>query len=40
MNHILSYNTSEHLVELSNGSFVPVSIRNSDAFKKKLTSKI
>ena len=39
MNHVQSYNTSEHLVELSNGSFIPVSIRNADAFKKKLTSR-
>ena len=40
MNHIISYNVSENLVELSNGSFIPVSFRNAEVFKRKLTSPI
>lgn len=36
MSFISSYNRSENLVELKNGSFLPVSVRKNDLFVKKL----
>ena len=39
MNHIISYNRSENLVELSNGTFLPVSVRKTEPFKRKLINR-
>ena len=39
MNFISSYNRSENLVELTNGSFLPVSVRKNESFIKKLVSR-
>ena len=39
MNHITSYNRAENLVELSDGTYLPVSVRKTEPFKKKLVNR-
>ena len=39
MNHINSYNRAEKLVELADGTFLPVSFRKTEPFTKKLINR-
>ena len=39
MNYIVSYNRSENIVELKNGTYLPVSVRKNESFVKKLVSR-